>query len=194
MSDLISMITSQLGGGAVDRIAGRIGADRSTTQGAIGAAVPLLVTALAKNAATPEGAKSLDKAIEKDHDGGLLDNLSGFLGNPAVANGAGILEHMLGGKKESVAGGLSKGTGLSAGQSTQLLAILAPIVMAALGKTKKSQGFDVGGLASMLAGEKQAAARQGGGLLGGLAGMLDADGDGSAIDDIGKMAGKFFGK
>ncbi len=194
MDDLVSMITKQLGGSGIEKIAGQIGADKSTTQGAIGAAVPLLLTALAKNASNDAGAKSLHKAVEKDHDGSLLDNIGGFLSNPAAANGLGILKHMLGGKQNNVTGGLAKRTGLNSGQSAQLLSILAPIVMAALGKTQRSKGFDVGGLVGMLAGQQKATTSQQGGLLGGLAGMLDADGDGSAIDDLGNIAGKLFGK
>jgi hypothetical protein len=194
MSDIVSMIVGQLSGGQLSKISSQIGADDSTTKNAIGAALPMLVTAMARNASTSDGASALHKAVEKDHDGGLLDNLSGFLSNPAVAGGAGILKHVLGGKQKPVESGIAKGTGLSSGQTGQLLAILAPIVMAALGKQQRSSGLDAGGLAGMLAGQRAAAEKQSGGLLGGLTSMLDSDGDGSAIDDLGSLAGKFFGK
>jgi hypothetical protein len=189
--DILALVSEQLQGEELSAISRSIGADEQTTRGAIGSALPVLVTALAGNAAKPAAAAQLHDAIRKDHDGSLLDNLSGFLGNPAMGNGAGILKHILGGRQGAVEAGVAGGTGLDGGQAAKLLQILAPIVMAALGKAQSSGNLDAGGLAGMLTQQKTAA---GGGLLGALTGMLDADGDGSAIDDIGKMAGGFFGK
>lgn len=194
MNDVMSMVRSQLTGNNLSAISSAIGADEQATSGAIGTAVPLLISALANNAARPAEAAKLNMALQKDHDGSLLDNLGGFLNNPALANGAGILEHVLGGRQKKVETGVAGATGLDAGQIARLLPILAPIVMAALGKVRNSGGLDEGGLAGMLQQEKTKVAGQGGGLLGSLAGMLDSDNDGSAIDDLGRMAGGFFGK
>ncbi len=188
------MVSQQLTGDRLSAISRTIGADEEATSGAIGSALPVLITALAGNAAKPAAAEQLHNAIAKDHDGSLLDNLTGFLGNPAVANGAGILKHILGGRQSAVEAGVAGGTGLDGSQVAKLLQILAPIVMAALGKAQSSNNLDAGGLAGMLTREKQAASGAGGGILGALSGMLDADGDGSALDDLGKMAGGFFGK
>lgn len=193
MNDILSLVKSQLAGGTLSSISGQIGADPQATSGAINAALPVLVSALANNAAKPEGAANLDAAIQKDHNGSLLDDLGGFLQNPALANGAGILKHMFGPKQDRVEAGIAGGTGLNAGQIARLLQILAPIVMAALGKAKNARGLDSGALAGMLQQQKAALPNEGGGLLGSLTSMLDADGDGSAIDDLGKLAGGFLG-
>jgi hypothetical protein len=67
------------------------------------------------------------------------------------------------------------------------MAMLAPVVMAALGERRRSQGLDAGGLGDLLAGEKREAEKAVPGL-GALAGLLDRDGDGSAMDDIGGLA------
>lgn len=192
MQDVLSMITGQLSGNNLSTISRQIGADESQTKGAINATLPLLLSALANNAKQPAQAQQLHNALAKDHDGGLLDNLGGFLNNPAMANGAGILGHIFGAKKPTVEAGVAGGTGLNAGQSAQLLAILAPLVMAALGKMQRSGGLDAGSLAATLGQQKSAA--QGGGLMGTLGSLLDRDGDGSPLDDIAGMAGGFFGK
>lgn len=190
MNDILAMVRTQISGDHLRAISQTIGADAPSTKRAIDAAVPMLVSALANNASQPTGAQKLERALQKDHDGSLLDNLGGFLSNPAMVNGAGILAHVLGGKQTKVESGLAGATGLGASQIGKLLPLLAPIVMAALGKVR-SGGLDSGGLAGMLQQQKSAAGQQGG-LLGALTGMLDADGDGSAIDDIGKLAGGFF--
>ena len=194
MNDVLSLVRNQLSGSNLTAISNAIGADPNTTNEAIGTAVPLLISALANNASRPAEAAKLNSALQKDHDGSLLDNLGGFLNNPALANGAGILGHIFGGRQQKVETGVAGATGLDAGQIARLLSILAPIVMAALGKARRTGGLDEGGLAGMLQQAKNSAATQDGGLLGSLSGMLDSDGDGSAIDDLGKLAGGFFGK
>jgi hypothetical protein len=66
--------------------------------------------------------------------------------------------------------------------------------MGALGKAKQSRGLDGDGLASMLGAERKAAAASAPDAMGMLNEMLDADGDGSALDDVAGMLGGLFGK
>ena len=68
-------------------------------------------------------------------------------------------------------------------QSTQLLAMLAPLVMGALGQQQRQQGLDAGGLARTLAGARPQAAQQSP-AMGMLTQLLDADGDGSGMDEL----------
>ena len=72
--------------------------------------------------------------------------------------------------------------------------MLAPIVMAALGQAKRTNGLDAGGLAAMLGQERAAIPGQAGGALGGLMSLIDRDGDGSVVDDLGGMLGKMMGR
>ena len=194
MNDILSTLPSQLSGDTLSTISRQIGADESATKGAIGAALPVILSRLATNASQPAQAAQLDAALAKDHDGGLLDNLSGFLNNPAAGPGGGILKHVFGARQPQVEAGVAGGTGLNMSQVSKLLMNLAQIVMAALGKAKRTNGLYAGGLASMLGQEKKAAAAQGGGLLGTLSSLIDSDGDGNPMDDLGRMAGSFFGK
>ena len=186
---LLEMIQGRLGPDAVQQIGQRIGANPSQTNQAINAALPLLVAAMARNAADPARAQGLAHAVEEDHDGGLLDDLSGFLGAPQgrAADGNGILRHVLGNRRGAVEQQLGEGTGLGAAQMAQLLPLLAPLVMAALGKAKRQRGLDAGGLAGVLGGEEAQIRQRTPGLMGTLSGLLDRDGDGSAMDDIGGM-------
>ena len=189
---LLDLVTQQLGGNGIRQLSQQIGADEQQTAGAVQMALPVLLGGLAKNAQSPDGAQALGRALDKDHDPGLLDNLGAMLGGGGAGAlggaGAGILGHVLGGRQPAVEQGLGKATGLNGSQIGKLLMLLAPIVMAALAKQKQQRGVDSGGLGGMLAGEREELQRSNP-QLGGLASMLDRDGDGSIVDDLAKMAG-----
>jgi hypothetical protein len=195
MSSLLDMLTSQIGGGVMQQIAGKIGADEGTTSKALSAAMPLLMSALAKNASNPQGAQALHSALSKDHDGGILDDVLGFLGNSGAANGAGILKHVLGGQQATVQQGISKASGLDANAVGQLLQIAAPLVMGALGKTTAQQGLNANTLAQFLGGQQQAMQSnpQASGVMGLVGSLLDQNNDGNVLDDVARLAGKFLG-
>lgn len=187
MASIFDLLTQQLGGEAAEQIGRQVGLDRSTTEAAMPAAVGSLMAALAGNSAQSSGAAALDSALAKDHDGSILDNLGGFLSNPQ--GGSGILKHVLGGRQKDIETGIGQVSGIDAGSAGQLLKVLAPIVMGALGKAKQKGGLDAGGLASVLAHEKQEIRRQAPKDLGMLGSLLDSDGDGSISDDVAKLGG-----
>ena len=156
MASILDSLMQQLSGDALNQIGGHIGADPRQTQQAVGAALPALLGALGHNAAQPQGAEALSKALQRDHDGGVLDNLSGFLsGGGNVDDGNGILKHTLGDKRGAVEQGISRASGLDMSQIGQLLPLLAPIVMGMLGRQQRQGGLDASGLASMLGSERQ---------------------------------------
>lgn len=187
---LLEMLTQQLGGDTVKDISKQLGVSQQQASGALASALPMLVGALAKNSASTEGASSLSRALEKDHDGSILDNLSGFLGNSASGPGDGILKHVLGNRRSSVESALARTSGLGSEQMGSLLTMLAPIVMGALGKAKRQEGLDSAGLSNLLAGERKRVAKDNSTM--GMLSLLDADGDGSIMDDVAGLMGKFF--
>jgi hypothetical protein len=190
MNPLIGMIASQLTGPAIGQIAQQIGSDSNTTQSAINMALPMLLSAMGNHASNNSGADELHQAAQ-NHDGSIIDDVMGFLGNSQSGGiGSAILGQFLGGNNGAIANVIGQQAGLSASSSTQLLGILAPIVMGALGKSTQNEGLDAGGLAQMLG----AAAGSSGGndLLSAATKMLDADGDGNVVEDISSLIGKIF--
>lgn len=118
--------------------------------------------------------------------GGLLGAVAGMMGGAAAQpagggglaqSGAAILKHVLGGAQPRAADGVAKSAGISPAAAGQLMAMLAPLVMGALGRMQQQNGLDAGGLAKAIqqdAGRVGAAPGQGGGF----ASLLDTDGDG----------------
>ncbi len=191
--NLQTILGDALGGNTISQMSQVLGADESTTSNAVQAALPMLLGALAHNSATPEGASSLAGALDRDHDGSILDDVAGFvLNGGAGGQGAGILGHIFGGSQSQVEQGLSQASGLDAGKVTQLLIMLAPIVMGALGRTQRQEGLGLGDLAGMLGGASQ---QMGGGssMMGMLAQIMDSNRDGSAVDDVMRLVGGFLG-
>ncbi len=76
MFSLQDLLGQEQGTQAVDQISQNVGAESSMVSSAIQAALPMILGGLANNAATPTGAESLNSALDRDHDGGLLGNLA----------------------------------------------------------------------------------------------------------------------
>ncbi|MCB1151020.1 DUF937 domain-containing protein [bacterium] len=194
MSSLIDGLMGQLGGDALGNLAGQLGTDKTKAQAGMAAALPLLLGALSRNAESNQGAASLGAALERDHDGSILDNAAGFFGSGDTSMGAGILKHVLGAKQDRAAQGVSKASGLDPATAGKMLTLLAPMVLGALGKAKRQEGLDTAGLANMLGGERQAMEKKAP-QLGMLGALLDQDGDGDMdANDIAKLGGGMLGK
>ena len=199
MFSLQDLLGQQQGTQTVEEISQHVGANQSAVSSAIQMALPMLINGLANNASTPEGAQSLNNALEKDHHGGILDKLGGLGGMifgggdetagqppPRQADAGGILGHIFGNNQGQLAQQVSQNSSLDIGQVSQILMFLAPIVMGYLGKQKQQQGLDQDGLSGYLGEQQQQIqASPQGGLLGNI---LDRDGDGSSMDDIASMA------
>ena len=155
----------------------------------------MMMGALGRNASSGEGLQSLTGLIDKDGDGSILDDLMGAVDNDStVASGQNMLEQMLGGSQRAVEQGVEQASGLTADMSSQVMAMLAPMIIGALDKTRNDEGLDADGLSGLLGGLQSEADSR----LGGLTQFLDADGDGSVVDDVmdmgSKMLGGLFGK
>ncbi len=199
MSNLLDLIQSQMDDKLVGQLTRQLGVnDRQQASTAVNGVVSTLVSALAKNATNPKQASGLYNAIERDHDGSILDNLQDYLtGNfqpkpeqQRALNGQGILKHLLGDKQNDAASMLSQQTGLDSSKVMDLMTRMAPVVMGLLGKQKREQGLDVGGLAGLLTNTVNQQKSSGNTFVDLATSFLDKDGDGSALDDVAGMVGK----
>ena len=192
MNVLTQMITQKLAGGAVKTISQRFGISETTANTAVQIAVPLILAGLARNAAQPQGAESLHQAINEDHDGSIFDNLTGYLGDPQTANGAGILGHVFSGQQPLIENNLAQATGTDPATAGSLLETIAPLVMGAVGQAQQQNHLDASGLSELLNSQQQQARENAPGVMSMLGSMMDQNQDGSAMDDLQRMAANFF--
>ena len=187
-------IIGLLGSQNLEKLTSQIGGTEGQVKNGLEAALPAMLAALNKNTGTEKGAEALNNALEK-HDGSILNNLSGYLGNPDLKDGTGILNHLFGNQTTNVANAISQSSGLDTNGSMKMLQMLAPIVLGALGQQKKENNLDAGGLnalTSMLSGTL-GGNEKASGIMGLVTNMLDANKDGNVVDDIMGMVGNFFG-
>lgn len=194
IESLIQQISSQHSGDLAQAVGGN--ASQSQVQEAVAGAVPMLMSALAKNSASADGAGALLGALDRDHDGSVLDDLAGFFNKRETAGGDAILGHMLGNRRRNAETTIGHMSGLDGRQVASLLAMLAPLVMGALGKQRRSagQGLDGGGLADLLRGERRRAEQAAPDAMGVFGKLLDQDGDGDMTDDLARLGSGLLGK
>ncbi|MDD2327638.1 MAG: DUF937 domain-containing protein [bacterium] len=189
--DLSELLNSAIGQSIVRNVAGQLGVNENQASSAVNMAIPAILAGMTRNVRSQDGAVSLNNALEKKHDGSLLENLSGMLQghtSELQSDGDGILGHVFGKNRTAVEQGIAKKSGISLSKIGPLLAIVAPIVMAYLGKEKRQTDTGAGGLGDLLGGLLGGATQQrsttGGGLMDMLGGILDKDGDGNPLDDL----------
>jgi len=209
MASLMDLLTSQLGGAILKQICSQLGSDENTTKSAIPKVVGLLLSALANNANNSNGAEALSNALGEDHDGSILEDIGGFLGNYQNGDGEGILGHVLGNNRAAVEQNLSKDTGLDTGAISNMLTMVAPLVMGSLGKTRKEEELNAQDIAELLQKEQSPAlgafagintGTSSGTLSGAAAGIGAGIGRGrtetyvvQSGDTLSKIAYKFYG-
>ncbi len=207
----MQILQGQLSDDVLGQLSDQIGADKEQTATAANGIFATLLGGLANNAASEGGLASLGSALDRDHDGSVLDDLAGMVGGMmqggdgaaagGAANGLGILGHILGDRQEVAAQQVSESSGLNMSQVMKLMPILAPIVMGVLGRAKNQGGLDLGNLAGILMGSAQNAQSGGfgdlignvlGGVLGGGQQQAQPSAGGGGL--LGNILGGIFGK
>lgn len=187
----MSLLQSLLGTVANDQIADQIakatGLSPEQTKKAVSIAMPLLMSGLAKNASTTDGATSINTALDQ-HNGNILDNINiGDLLNSD--DGQKIIGHILWNKTTQAQETIAKETGADNSQIATILKIAGPILMWALSKEKQTQWLDLSGLTGLLSNEK-ASIQSDNTIQSMIFDFIDQNDDGSVIDDIIGFASK----
>ena len=189
----ITDILAETGGAA--SMARELGVSEAEVTRGAEALGPALLGGFKKQAqAQPAGIAGLGGLLSQLGGGGLLDSV--LSPQPTdVTRGDGVLGQIFGSKDVSrtVAQSASAQTGLDPALLKRMLPILAMLVAGYMAKrsgagTQPGAPAGGGGLGGMLGGMLGGAGAAG--ALGGLASMLDADGDGNPLDDILARAGK----
>jgi len=205
-NDFLQMVQDKMSDPSfIEGLSDQIGAaDREKTAAAAKGVASVLTGALAKNATDKKGASALASALDRDHDGSILNDVFGMLsggqsGGGGMLNGAGILSHVLGSRQSGAANMISNLSGLDQKQVSQLMMTMAPVVLGMLGKAKQQNNLDESGLTGMLAGAfAQQKAQKDNPAMDMINGFVDQDNDGDITDDIARLGkgllGNLFGR
>lgn len=189
MEGILDLLNSDIGKTIISGVSGQTGQSEDKTGNLLTMALPVLTQAMKKNSASPEGAQGLLGALNK-HDGSILDDIGGFfkggVDKNVIDDGGKILGHVLGSKQSNVQNALSQKSGIDAGNVADILKVAAPLLMGLLGKQQRQNNVsDQNGLGGLLGGLINSNSPQN--QQGFLEAILDADGDGSVIDDVAGM-------
>ena len=176
--NLIELITGNAGNQVASQAENKFGISKNQIIALLAVAAPLVISYLRKKSQEdPNEAEALNNALDKDHDGSILDNPAQV--EARVQEGGSILDHIFGGQKAQVENQLSQNTGISMDKIGPLLAMLAPLIMGYIGKEKQSSGVNSGGgLGDLL-----------GGILGGAQNQAQAEPSNPLNDILGSVLG-----
>jgi hypothetical protein len=181
--NILDSILNHRDGAAVQQLAQQFGIGNDEAASALSALVPQLASGLQQNLQQPNGLQSLLGALASGQHGQYLNDPTRLGDTSTMAEGAGILGHILGGQDaaHSVATNAAAETGLSPDLLKQMLPLAATLVMGAVAHQASSAGV------------AQANTSSSAGMMGAVASMLDSNHDGSMMDDVVGMMGKFLG-
>ncbi|MEO5695778.1 MAG: DUF937 domain-containing protein [Burkholderiaceae bacterium] len=190
MNILDTLLEAQ-GGAAARQLGDQFGLDTGQTRSALDALLPSLAGALNQNVQSPGGLESLLGALSGGRHTRYLDEPVALAEPATTEEGNGILGHLFGSKEVSreVASRASQQTGIGSEILKRMLPVVAAMVMSGLsrragaGDAATSRAASGAGLATRSA--------SGGGLMDMLTPLLDRYKDGSALDDVLKMASGF---
>lgn len=169
---LIDLITGNAGNQVAEQAENRFGVSKNQMIALAAVAAPLIISYLRKKSQDdPAEAEALNNALDKDHDGSILDDPTQVVNRQE--EGGSILSHIFGGQKSEVENQLSQNTGISMDKIGPLMGMLAPLVMGYIGRQKQQNGVTSGGgLGDLL-----------GGILGGAQNQAQAN-PGNPLNDI----------
>lgn len=175
---LIDLITGNAGNQVATQAENKFGISKNQIIALLAVSAPLVISYLRKKSQEdPNEAEALNNALDKDHDGSILDDPSQV--EARQQEGGSILDHIFGGQKATVENQLSQNTGISIDKIGPILAMLAPVIMGYIGKQKQSNGVTSGGgLGDLL-----------GGILGGAQSQAQAEPSNPLNDILGSVLG-----
>ena len=194
--DIQQLLGGALGQQATQLISNQLGIDANQAQNAVNLALPTILSALNRNASTQGGADALTNAIANNHSGGGLNDLSALAQTALGGDGASILQHIFGGAEQNVSNVVSQNAGISGVQSSQIMQILAPMVLNALGNQSQANagGINVGSITSILSNFVGNQTQQTPHHRDIISKLIDRNGDGNIADDVVGMLKGFFNK
>lgn len=188
--NLIDLLTGNTGNQVAEQAENKFGISKNQIIALLAVATPLVISYLRNKSQDAKEAEALSNALDKDHDGSILDDTSQL--DNRQDEGGSILSHVFGNQKNTVENQLSQNTGISIDKIGPILAMLAPVIMGYIGKEKQQNNVGAGGLGDLLGGilggaQNQAQQQQSSPLndiLGSVLGGGQSQSSGNPLNDI----------
>ncbi len=176
--NILDMVLQAQNGGATTQLARQFGLSEDQADKALRELVPALSGGIKRNLAQPRGLEDLEGALQRQDHARYYEDAKSLEREDTVTDGNAILGHVFGSKEVSreVASRASAKSGVDSDLLKKMLPVVAALVMGSLNRGASGAG----------------AGASGGGMGDLLSSFLDADKDGSVVDDLLGMAGKFF--
>lgn len=129
---LIDLLTGNTSNQVAEQAENKFGISKNQVIALLAVATPLIISYLRNKSQDAKEAEALNSALDKDHNGSILNDASQV--EARQAEGGSILDHIFGGQKSTVENQLSQNTGISIDKLGPILAMLAPVVMGYIGQ------------------------------------------------------------
>jgi len=186
---LLDLLTGNTGNQVAEQAENKFGVSKTQILALLAVAAPLVISYLRNKSQDAKEAESLNNALDKDHDGSILDDVS--QADARQNEGGSILSHIFGNEKNTVENNLSQSTGISIDKIGPILAMLAPVIMGYIGKEKQQNNVGAGGLGDLLGGilgnaqnQSQASNDPLSNILGSVLGGGNSQSSGGGLGDI----------
>lgn len=186
---LLDLLTGSTGNQVATQAENKFGVSKTQILALLAVAAPLVISYLKNKSQDTKEAESLNNALDKDHDGSILDDVS--QADARQNEGGSILSHVFGSDKSAVENNLSQNTGISIDKIGPILSMLAPVIMGYIGKEKQQNNVGAGGIGDLLGGilgnaqsQSQASSDPLSNILGSVLGGGDAQSSGGGIGDL----------
>jgi|TARA_Y100000588_G_C13929243_1_gene785026 hypothetical protein len=185
MASILDLLNTQMGEELVKKASSKTSEDKGKVTSALGMALPLILGAMKRNTKDPDGAENLDKALQSEkHNGDVLNNLEEKDAEELTGEGSKILNHVLGSRQSGISKTIAGALNMDESSVNKILEMAAPVIMGLLGQQKRKDNVGASGLSGLLGSVMGSNSSHDQSLVETL---LDADGDGSVIDDVAGM-------
>jgi hypothetical protein len=163
MAGFIDELIGSMGSEVTENLTSALGLNAKTAAQVLPTVAPLILSGLKKQMENNGGAPRVDHILNKYGSDSVLDDLAGlFQQKASTAAPDPALGGLLGNAGVQAASILSKNLKLDASTAMKIIPMIAPVVLGALTRKRDAGGLGTAGVAS----------------------LLDANGDGSILDDV----------
>ena len=185
MASILDILNTRTGEALISTASDRTSENKEDVVSALAMTFPVLLGAMKSNSRSAEGAAQLNNALGQDkHDGSLFDQSKDIDADYLQEEGGKIINHIFGEKENDISSSLGSIINIKPENLSTILKMAAPVLLGLLGSQKRKDNIGANGIEDLLSNVLGSNSKHDSSFL---ETILDRDGDGNIIDDIGGM-------